>query len=100
MKEFKVGDRVAAYTGKTNYPDAIRRAVGEIAQIAANGAILLKHDTLDYWYSPKQCRRLIKRERRRVWVNPKYQSLYHGSECVFRDEPRDGFVEFIEVRKK
>lgn len=63
MTQFKVGDRVAFYSGRN-------RIVTEVSEID-NGILLLKdHDRPDSkWIAnPHQCRKLVKRERREWWV--------------------------------
>lgn len=60
---------------------------------------------------PKQCRRLVKRERRRVWVlESQFQRLESGRSEYriwvetdpgnLKCQANDNFIEFIEVKKK
>lgn len=60
MKQpFKAGDRVAVYAGPM-------RIIGAIALIEPDGHIIL--DKYENVWHPKQCRRLIKKQRREVWI--------------------------------
>jgi len=103
-KPLAVGDRVAVY-----WYDG--RFTGEIDRISNEGSTgpryFIQFDTgLAKWAHVKQCRRLVKRERRRVWIsesnlgNLAVHSQGH-SVVVWKDKPMlDDAVEFREVRKE
>lgn len=64
----KVGDRVAVYTGKVSASSAVSRGTGVIRMIIADTvAVTLDSGTWDYWYHPKQCRRLKPKAKPREW---------------------------------
>lgn len=98
-KPFQVGNRVAAYTEGNRY-------TGRVLEIQ-EGTGLIKV-RLDSWYGDctvhfKQCRRLVKRERRRIYV-PK-QDLdqgFHKVNAWHQPTPADpsAYIEFIEVLRK
>lgn len=55
-------------------------------------------------FAPQQLRKLVKRERRRVWIDPEYlQGLlaggYHRHATASPNEKPD-WIEFIEVRRR
>lgn len=94
--KFKAGDRVRVYGVNGVH-------TGEVSFVADNNQSLTVlsdgvHCSNDY--HPKQCRRLIKRPIRRVWVHPRI--LIYPSRalvgCPLSDDPVDGFIEFREVR--
>jgi hypothetical protein len=110
MNKFKVGDRVAVYDGGHRYEGNIlefSQVIGAsspydcvVIRRVANGKTMSVH--------PKQCRRLGKKERRRVWMPQlnvddmfKYPE-YKDYTAILYKEKREGqsLVEFIEVRKK
>jgi hypothetical protein len=91
----KVGDRVAAYAGHD-------RRVGKIAYIHKDGWLSFENPYEEpmvafAMYSPKQCRRLIKKERKRIWVcfQPRgpHSSLPRSTPCC------TWCREFVELRK-
>lgn len=57
---FKVGDRIAVYL---NSCPSIKT---KIANLRGDGMIGIGE--LDYYVHPKQCRKLVKKERREVWI--------------------------------
>lgn len=105
--KFKVGDRVAVY-----YPRCPIRNHAEITEVYPDGSLLVKYDyDLTYRFAahPKQCRRLVKKERRKIWIaqselTPAYTSI--KAVWIQRD-PKDltcaegdQLIEFVEVKKK
>lgn len=111
MSKFKVGDRVAVY-------DNGHRQVGVVGQIGdTTGSKNIRVDAVKSqlhspwkfsWFHPKQCRRLIKRERRRVFIQEK--DVPNNEQSDYPDvlvRPTRGttynlgrWVEFIEVVSK
>ncbi len=95
--KFKVGDRVAVYDGD--------RIVGVIGAIHKEGGLLVCLDEAyggAKSYHPKQCRRLVKKQRRRVWLSRGAAAELHGgiSAEFFAQKRNEDDVEFVEVRKK
>jgi hypothetical protein len=110
MAELKVGDSVAVY-GICLVPSAGRssgtvmdRWVGTVHRIHQGIGIEVRshEDECVYSVHPKQCRRLVKRQKRRIWIHPDIM-IRSGNEMYGRpisDEPTKGFVEFVETREK
>lgn len=89
-RPLQVGDRVAFYTQHGRTVGTVERVgVFKLKVSGDNGGTLFD-------VHPKQCRRLVKRERHRLWINP--------SVALNRDwiapEPVEGWVEYVEVRRK
>jgi hypothetical protein len=102
--KFKEGDRVAAYGTDANGDPVVVRA--EVVSLNADGTLGLRGDTYKdelYDFScvhPKQCRRLVKRERRRVWC---FDDGYENLEGPFVTETPstpERWIEFVEVRRR
>lgn len=102
----KIGDRVAAYNNG-------QRVVGTVTSIEAglkqnSGPVVVSWDvpTGIGWISvhPKQCRKLVKRTRRRIWVRPDTLTnnyIINGSNLfAVSSQPQANWVEFVEVRPK
>jgi hypothetical protein len=117
-RPFQVGDRVAVYGLDGNCE--LVRIKTTITGFASSGQLYLdEKDTVrltvpKYDFSvahPKQCRRLVKKVRRRIWIEPyvltsmarsqsegwKYCGL--DSVGIQPNEVYPGAVEFVEVRK-
>lgn len=94
MKEpFKIGDRVAVYQ---SFFGRSERNIGLVID-TGNQAIKVQHDSGLMWIlHPKQCRRLVKKERRRIWVL-REPGFALGD---IRDYEVGGYTEFVEVKKK
>lgn len=96
MSKFNVGDKIRMYGAGSEGRSF--RAPATIEKIV-DGMI---YTTTGVWCHPKQCRRLVKRKRRSVWI----ESHHDGSlRSVFRvGDPRpSSAIEFREVlpcRKK
>jgi hypothetical protein len=98
--KFKVGDRVAVYGHSEG--GALNGFYGTVAKDSGNGWINVEWDC-DDWLNKvervheKQCRRLKKRERMRIWVpidaDGKLLGERHFRECL------PPFIEFVEVRR-
>lgn len=51
----------------------------------------------------KQCRRLVKKPRRRIWLEEEYlgqMTIFGGTTISAAIKPFEGGIEFVEVRKK
>lgn len=119
-REFKVGDRVRVYGLVTE----INATGGAPVYMGVSGKInLIKQHTgklvVDveglgtYLAHPKQCRRLIKKQKRRVWINEKWLQVsltktwsdvgsgaaIQAPLIICSKDKREGFIEFIEVTK-
>jgi len=101
MSELKPGDRVAVYWGK--------RCVGTVEMIRNDGLLQISVEngsTSDTWIAhPKQCRKLVKKERRRVWfekvdIGQNHWNGYSNEKEIWESLKPGERVEFIEVRKK
>lgn len=55
---------------------------------------------LEYLVHQKQCRRLVKKKRRTIWVNPKILEGIPDAVLDVERVSKDGYVEFREVKKK
>lgn len=106
--KFAIGDRVAVYGGIPSGPDITWDLDGQRGTVVGlNSAypsqmLCVKFDrplpdgSTGLWsFHPKQCRKLVKKPRRRVWVH----FLKFGTR-VYHDTPQEGAVEFVEVKKK
>lgn len=93
MTEFQVGDRVAVYYYQSN-------SKGAIQQISPYGGILVLYDgdQVGSWAHPKQCRKLIKKPKKSVWIAPIDITSQCAQPCISH-EPKEGWVEFVERKK-
>lgn len=101
MSKFQVGDLVAVYWSRS-------REVGTVEEIFGDGSLIIRLESgLIAGYHPKQCRRLVKRKRREVYVNvypnsPRFS--VHPSVDVARAQAMPGATEvgvrFVEAKKK
>lgn len=91
MSKFKVGDRVKIYHHRTPL-------IGVVNHITEDGMIKIDLSEVGYIYHPKQCRKLVKKERRRAWIKLTDYGQIDGWASCERHSP--GWVEFIEVKKK
>lgn len=96
--KFKAGDRVAVYDGAD-------RAVGRVSAIFSSANYLLVALDSDQpprlrgkrWH-PKQCRKLVKRERRRVWLMRGQLEQGYGVIAAEYFQPEgNAYAEFVEV---
>lgn len=109
--KFEVGDRVAVYHVWKG------RLTGKVDAINERGHLSVIEDGFysaheDGPFHPKQCRKLVKRERQRIWVGQKIYRWGNGHVDHFMEarfikpsdseKPADGrqWREFVEVRKK
>lgn len=99
-REFKVGDRVAVYSSKKRFKGTVTSDV-----ITSAGLIQIKFDDGYLWdFFPQQCRRLIKKQRRRVWVHKEVIDNEDISDDVTFDFNQIkinqyDWIEFIKVKK-
>ena len=96
MKELNIGQRVSV----TLEDGDIYRGV--VHRIMPYGNLMLKTDDAPIMFPvvhPKQCRRLIARKRRRVWIHVLDSSGVVPTHALIKYEPDDERIEFVEVRK-
>lgn len=97
-KPFVAGEKVAVYM------DGATRKTGIVIGFSSHAKDKELHVEFNigsgerFWAHPKQCRRLVKKERKRVWVQYRDDGSWSNFSIV---EPvRAGWVEFVEVKKK
>lgn len=104
MKTPKIGDRVRLFNC-----DRFAGRKGTIIDLEPIGCecatILLDNSTLRYSLTWAQCRKLIKKERKRVWIKESsYVSLIYSAtgqvDTSILDRERKGWIEFVKVKKK
>lgn len=102
-RAFQVGDRVRVYGpyGQGSVD------TGRVQELIGEGLLKLKLDSDGYpVVHPKQCRRLVKRERRRVWITErKLLELAidpdgEVSAMISKAKKVQDDVEFVEVRRR
>lgn len=101
MKNPKDGEYCKVYgtvTDKDGTPYYLLGAKCKIIDIGAEDEIIVREGNLEWVYivHPKQCRRLVKKERKRVWVSFNPNGSLHSTALY----PCHGYTEFVEVRKK
>jgi hypothetical protein len=96
---FQVGDRVRVY-GIVVRMFGAGEAIKKVATVTSvDDELLILDDGGDAFYAhPKQCRRLVKKERRRYWLNPNISAHYDGTFWI-DNKPHEGWIEFVEVKK-
>lgn len=74
MSKFKVGDRVAVYTGQS-------RGIGTI-KCSSDELVVVRFWQTEGTYHKKQCRKLVKKKRREFWMcrNGEFElfKVYHS----------------------
>ena len=94
--KFKACDRVAVYSGAGRWE-------GEITGIHDGLLRVLIGGSEAFWH-PKQCRRLIKKKRREVWVSPHYLAGEYtpilGDRLPVASTEVDGWIRFVESKEK
>lgn len=99
-RKLEVGDRVRAYGRQWDQGVGFIDIVGTISAFVAGEALVNTGDRVICCH-PKQCRRLVKKERRRVWIRGLDLHTRSATPVVaYQKVDRDAdFVEFVEVRK-
>lgn len=109
--KFKVGDRVAVYGPRITMNATAFGSCQDVVYgaITADGkfpTIKSDLDDCEYYFHPKQCRLLKRKERKRVWVDPDYlipnQPYFYKPEkgMPVRTTKGNSWIEFIEVKRK
>jgi hypothetical protein len=104
--EPKVGDVVrlvgfGTRDGRSVRIDGLR---GTVNNFANDGSLLIVDtgEVIVVIY-PSQCRKIVVRERRRVWIAEEavVRAMDHGAwEATIRNVNSSGYVEFVEARKR
>lgn len=84
--KFKVGDRVRVYQCEV-------KDTGTISDISEDGLIKVVSKEVTYIVHYKQCRRLIKKKRREIWISP-IPELFS-----YLPTPTEGWIKFREVKE-
>lgn len=101
--KFKIGDSVAVYSHE------LGRAVGRVVNIQPLKPpwVSVCFDTHTSVVHPKQCRKLVKKERKRIWINLNgcekqigFPDATFAPTATFQDYSCNGWIEFVEVKKK
>lgn len=95
--KFQVGDRVRVYHGHKSFKGTIKdihNGGGGLLYVMEDGFYSYPEDAP---FSPKQCRKLVKKERRRVWISYLGKSM---NEVVTIPQKGPHWVEFVEVKRK
>lgn len=96
MNKFKIGDRINFYQlGKCE--------TGIITGIQSENypnCLLVSTKSTNIWVHYKQCRKLIKKYRRRIWVNPKVLKYITRYNTISIVDQSPYWPEFIQVNKK
>lgn len=104
VSNFKRGDRVSVVGGicNTEEDECLETDIYKVSRVREDGAVILTDEDgerLVGMAHPRQCRRLVKRERRRVWVRWAENEL--SIDDVSGPKFLDGVpVEFVEVKAK
>lgn len=105
--KFNVGDRVNVYgrvevSGGLYFHNPER---GTVVHVVSGTELDVALDATGAQHAahPKQCRKLKKKEKRRIWLSP--EAFYSCSSvmdvfCNISRVPNKTFVEFVEVKKK
>lgn len=105
--KFEVGNRVKVYGHIPTIGGFSYGAVGTVTKVGPCATKV----TVDCGFAQghievhvKQCRKLVKKERRRVWVHERALNHDQPSNYVIANPNSDllggGYIEFIEVKKK
>lgn len=110
MSKFKAGDRVRVY-GYLGQKHPVSASVTTVHtdELIVNidvqirpGVFLDGPDAVCVSVSPKQCRRLIKKPKRRVWINVKDLpggTSGHAHYLINKPHNQPQYIEFVEVKK-
>jgi hypothetical protein len=116
-RPLEVGDRVRVFSDSHCFgdesPDRARADLATVHEVDPKRGLKLEFAESDggisaVWWHPKQCRRLLKKPRRRVWLYIPVLETLTSSErtmAVWKELPAEyvndpNFVEFVEARRK
>lgn len=100
---FKVGDRVAVYSEGLGLAGRPTRTIGAINRVEGDAVrVDLGVDFL--WFHPKQCRKLVKKERRRIYAIVEEKDYHSGLATLGAKALTGQFkigehIEFVEARR-
>lgn len=108
-KPFAVGDRVRVYgnsiSGKFTPSRLGDKNIGVVATDISDegflGVDVAEFGIINFHF--KQCRRLVKKERQRIWILETEMKDFHTSACVevYKTQcDSKAFIEFVEVVRK
>lgn len=102
--KFQVGDRVRCFGFSGNQASMCRPLNAKIIRFSQDHIAVEVHfdNGGQMWVHTKALRKLAKRERRRVWLNPEYFELIaqqYRNNSIRTNEAPEGWLEFIEVRR-
>lgn len=109
--KFSVGDRVACYWNDGTPV----RSIGVVANVSISTITVSMDSDADYYdqgqkcdWHPKQCRKLVKKKRREIWVccieggkitGNKNDDIYNRV-VITKPQNADGWIRFIEAKKQ
>ena len=90
-RQFIIGERVAAYNHRGRF-------VGHIEDFdKTTGNLLIQNQ----WFHPKQLVKLVRKMKRRIWINLLPSGPFQTSETLPDYRPTtDNWVEFMEIKRK
>jgi hypothetical protein len=107
MNKFQKGDRVACYfglegEGAKRWTGTVDYAKEDYVQVTTDDGVAGRG------LHPKQCRKLVKKKRNRIWVKPEFlksalDKLFDENKnyCLAKYPAPDTYwTEFVEVKKK
>jgi hypothetical protein len=106
--KYEVGDKIRVYGLLLRAHD--KKVLGtvdasnvcEVHSIETNDLLVVRLSDSKYYVHPKQLRKLIKKPRRRIWVNPKYAEAlvnYEFAEIEISRNHRYEWIEMVEVKR-
>lgn len=104
--KLKVGDRVAVYVGGARGVNPGRNTGTVISRTDEDGDYFIDFGDGQHWFAhPKQCRRLVKKSRGKIYISCDALNKLLSGETILTSVSlkRDAIVapiEFIEARKK
>ncbi len=99
MTKFKPGDRVAVYSSQCEILNCYKATILNTSE-RTNSLFVKFDDRRQQSVWPQQCRKLVPKKRRRVWVD--YDAAYSTKLAIVYVRPvaNIGYTEFVEVKKK
>ena len=106
MGEFQIGDRIAGYWTEDAY--TAHREAGTVTEARDNGVLKVRcDDGTGNMFHHKQCRRLVKKKRREVWIAESDLNSADGDKWIQFGVNRaltcvngDRLIKFREVKEK
>ena len=96
--KFKVGDRVRVYHGLMRFDGTVKQTSTSLLAVEYE---LSSGEKRASEFQTQQCRKLVKRERRRVWLMRGQLEQGYGVIAAEYSQPEgNAYAEFVEVRRK